>query len=132
MALFPRWSNLKHFNNVSTTTFGDGQVFYDILKVRFCNYCLHSKHDLVPFLQCILPCIVQLLPRNSIFINCIRTYQRYRLMIGLNCMSDRRLHHLSEIIERYKDEFLVRSLYIDSLENILIQVSSIEIMQRLS
>jgi hypothetical protein len=25
--------NLKHFGNVSTTTFGDGQVFYDILKV---------------------------------------------------------------------------------------------------
>ncbi|KAG5650062.1 hypothetical protein H0H81_000906 [Sphagnurus paluster] len=32
MALFPHWSNLKHFPNVSTTTFGDGQVFYDILK----------------------------------------------------------------------------------------------------
>ncbi|KAF8800476.1 hypothetical protein BYT27DRAFT_7262875 [Phlegmacium glaucopus] len=87
MALFPCWSNLKHFHNVSTTTFGDGQAFYDILK-------------------CILPCIIQLLPRNSIFVKCIRTYQRYRLMIGLNCMSERRLQRLSEIIGRYKDEFL--------------------------
>ncbi|PPQ87069.1 hypothetical protein CVT25_000049 [Psilocybe cyanescens] len=87
MALFPRWSNLKHFSNVSTTTFGDGQAFYDILK-------------------CILPCIVQLLPRNSIFVKCIRTYQRYRLMIGLTCMSERRLQRLSGIIEKYQDEFL--------------------------
>jgi len=37
MALFPRWSNLKHFYHVSTTTFGDGQAYYDILKV----YILH-------------------------------------------------------------------------------------------
>lgn len=35
MALFPRWSDLKHFCNVSTTTFGDGQAFYDILKANF-------------------------------------------------------------------------------------------------
>ena len=34
MAIFPRWSNLKHFNNVTTTHFTDGQAFYDILKVR--------------------------------------------------------------------------------------------------
>lgn len=34
MAFFPRWSNLKHFNNVTTTHFTDGQAFYDILKVR--------------------------------------------------------------------------------------------------
>ena len=62
--------------------------------------------------QCILPCIVQLLPKNSIFIKCIQAYQRYRLMIGLNCMSERRLQRLSEIIESYKDAFLVcSSLY---------------------
>jgi len=34
MAIFSRWSNLKHFNNVTTTHFTDGQAFYDILKVR--------------------------------------------------------------------------------------------------
>ena len=34
---------------------------------------------------------MQLLPKNSIFIKCIQAYQRYRLMIGLNCMSERRL-----------------------------------------
>jgi hypothetical protein len=33
MMMFPRWSNLKHFNNVTTTHFTDGQAFYDILKV---------------------------------------------------------------------------------------------------
>jgi hypothetical protein len=35
MADFPRWSDLKHFNNVTTTHFTDGQAFYDILKVSF-------------------------------------------------------------------------------------------------
>jgi hypothetical protein len=33
MAKFPRWSDMKHFNAVSTTEFSDGQAFYDILKV---------------------------------------------------------------------------------------------------
>jgi hypothetical protein len=33
MAIFPRWSGLKHFYNVTTTQFTDGQAFYDILKV---------------------------------------------------------------------------------------------------
>ena len=33
MAIFPRWSNLKHFYGVTTTHFTDGQSFYDILKV---------------------------------------------------------------------------------------------------
>jgi hypothetical protein len=31
--MFPRWRSLKHFNNVTTTHFTDGQAFYDILKV---------------------------------------------------------------------------------------------------
>jgi len=38
MADFPRWSDLKHFNNVTTTHFTDGQAFYDILKVCACFF----------------------------------------------------------------------------------------------
>ena len=38
MAVFPRWSGLKHFNAVTTTHFTDGQAFYDILKVC-ANFC---------------------------------------------------------------------------------------------
>ena len=33
MGIFPRWNGLKHFYNVTTTHFTDGQAFYDILKV---------------------------------------------------------------------------------------------------
>ncbi len=44
MALFPRWNDLKHFGNVSTTTFGDGQAFYDILKVILC-LSLKNRHS---------------------------------------------------------------------------------------
>ena len=38
MADFPWWSDLKHFNNVTTTHFTDGQAFYDILKVCTCFF----------------------------------------------------------------------------------------------
>ncbi len=130
MAQFPRWSNLKHFSNVSTTTFGDGQVFYDILKVHSAFTIPKINSVDSQSLQCILPCIVQLLPRNSIFIKCICTYQQYRLMIGLNCMSERCLQRLSKIIERYKEEFIVCSMLYQSLENRLIHYS-IEIVSSL-
>ena len=35
MGVFPRWNGLKHFYNVTTIKFTDGQSFYDILKVSF-------------------------------------------------------------------------------------------------
>ena len=93
--------------------------------------CLSFKQaQFVLFSQCILPCIVQLLPKNSIFIKCIRAYQCYRLMIGLNCMSERRLQRLSDIIERYKNTFMVCSFFKCSfIGNILIQVYVIEFVQ---
>ncbi|PPQ86075.1 hypothetical protein CVT25_003329, partial [Psilocybe cyanescens] len=83
MSKFPYWNNLKHFNHVATVSFTDGQSFYDILK-------------------CILPCIVQLLPRNSPLVHAIRAYQCYRIMIGLRCMTDRRFKHLEELIGKYE------------------------------
>ncbi|KAJ7663215.1 hypothetical protein DFH06DRAFT_1395296 [Mycena polygramma] len=68
MAKVPRWKNLKHFSNVTTEEYTDGQAFLDILK-------------------CILPCIVQLLDSNSALVNCLRAYQLYRFNIGLKCSS---------------------------------------------
>ncbi|EGO31125.1 hypothetical protein SERLADRAFT_432782 [Serpula lacrymans var. lacrymans S7.9] len=78
-----RWPGLKHFMNVTTVEYADGQVFYDILK-------------------CILPCIVQILPRNSTLVHGIRAYARYRLMIGLNCMTEGRTHRLKQYIIQYE------------------------------
>ncbi|KAJ7617483.1 hypothetical protein DFH06DRAFT_1062143 [Mycena polygramma] len=83
MRRFPRWANLKHFNQVTTVHFTDGQSFYDILK-------------------CILPCIVQLFPSNNSLVHCIRAYQRYRIMVGMRCMPERRLQRLDEFIHAYE------------------------------
>ncbi|KAF7314762.1 hypothetical protein MKEN_00950200 [Mycena kentingensis (nom. inval.)] len=83
MKEFPRWANLKHFNQVTTVHFTDGQSFYDILK-------------------CILPCIVQLLPRNDPLVHCIRAFQRYRILVGMHCMPETRLRRLKAVIKEYK------------------------------
>ena len=100
MREFPSWNSLKHFNHVSTISFTDGQSFYDILKVGF---RLYYQGTLELFcIQCILPCIVQLLPRNSSLIHCIRACQCYRIVIGLRCMTDRRFKHLKELIKKYE------------------------------
>ncbi|EGO30797.1 hypothetical protein SERLADRAFT_404810 [Serpula lacrymans var. lacrymans S7.9] len=78
-----RWPGLKHFMNVTTVKYADGQVFYDILK-------------------CILHCIVQILPRNSTLVHGIQAYARYPLMIGLICMTEGRTHRLKEYITQYE------------------------------
>ncbi|KAJ7769544.1 hypothetical protein B0H14DRAFT_3116658 [Mycena olivaceomarginata] len=83
MRNFPRWPNLKHFNAVTTIHFTDGQSFYDILK-------------------CVLPCIVQLFPPDNVLVHCIRAFQRYRLMVGMYCMPERRLKRLDTMIEDYE------------------------------
>ena len=102
MHKFPAWNNLKHFNHVSTISFTDGQSFYDILKVNCTSSFVQSNLILLCHIQCILPCIVQLLPRNSPLIHCIRAYQSYRIMIGLRCMTDRRLKYLEGLIKDYE------------------------------
>ncbi|KAJ7221503.1 hypothetical protein GGX14DRAFT_669953 [Mycena pura] len=83
MKAFPRWANLKHFNQVSTVHFTDGQSFYDILK-------------------CILYCIVQILPANDPLVHCIRAYQRYRILVGMHCMPETRLLRLKAVIKDYR------------------------------
>ncbi|KAJ7581540.1 hypothetical protein C8J56DRAFT_1057519 [Mycena floridula] len=84
MHQFPRWSKLKHFKSVSNIDYSDGQTFFDILK-------------------CCLPCLVQILLKNSPLIHCIRAFQRYRMVVGLHCHSDKRLELLkNDIIPAYE------------------------------
>ncbi|KAI4294699.1 hypothetical protein K525DRAFT_290407 [Schizophyllum commune Loenen D] len=83
MRNFPRWQSLKHFSNVTSKHFADGQSFFDILK-------------------CILPCITQILPSNSVLVRCIRAYLKYRMMIGMTCMTERRLALLKECVQEYE------------------------------
>ncbi|KAK7034357.1 hypothetical protein R3P38DRAFT_2385072, partial [Favolaschia claudopus] len=83
MRKFARWPELKHFNQVTTIHFSDGETFYHIMK-------------------CILPCIVQILPRNSVLVHCLRSYQRLRVMIGMTCMPETRLDRLATFIKDYE------------------------------
>ncbi|KAJ7814935.1 hypothetical protein B0H13DRAFT_2381356 [Mycena leptocephala] len=83
MASMPRWPGLKRFPHVTTVDYADAQSFYDILK-------------------CVLPCIVQLLPKNSALVHCIRAYQQYRLMTGLHCTTEERISGLKGYIKKYE------------------------------
>ncbi|KAJ7166717.1 hypothetical protein C8R46DRAFT_996401 [Mycena filopes] len=83
MREFPRWAGLKHFNEVTTVHFADGQAFYDILKS-------------------ILPCIVQIFPRDSSLVHCIRAFECVRIMTGMCCMPLSRLKRLGEFIKDYE------------------------------
>ncbi|KAJ7347985.1 hypothetical protein DFH08DRAFT_867079 [Mycena albidolilacea] len=84
MRKFARWPGLKHFNEVTTIRFTDGQSFYDILKS-------------------VLPCIVQLLPHNSELVHCIWVCQQVWIMTGMHCMPSSRLEHLGLfIIQEYE------------------------------
>ncbi|KAK7034389.1 hypothetical protein R3P38DRAFT_3185238 [Favolaschia claudopus] len=75
MRKFARWPGLKHFNRVTTVHFSDGETFYHIIKI---------------------------LPPNSALVHCLRSYQRLRAMIGMNCMSDSRLYRLATFIKDYE------------------------------
>ncbi|KAG2148877.1 hypothetical protein DEU56DRAFT_729847 [Suillus clintonianus] len=79
-----RWSNLKHFLNVTTIEYADGTAFFDILR-------------------CLLPCIVQLLPKNSVLVNCLHAYAQIRTMIQMRCMTEDRIQRLQGYIKTYMD-----------------------------
>lgn len=57
----------------------------------------HAQHT-----QCILPCLVPLLPRNDPLIHCIRAYVKYRVMSSLHATSDHRLATLKLFISKYE------------------------------
>ncbi|KAJ7082343.1 hypothetical protein C8R43DRAFT_1092786 [Mycena crocata] len=83
MAAMPRWPGLKHFPNVTTIDITNAEVWYDILK-------------------CILPCIVQLLPKNSTLVHYIRAYMKYCLRIGIHCTTEERITRLNGYIKNYE------------------------------
>ncbi|TFK47051.1 hypothetical protein OE88DRAFT_1774381 [Heliocybe sulcata] len=86
MSEFPRWPDLKHFDDVTTEQYTDGNSFLDILK-------------------CILPCIVQLFPANAPLIWCIRSYIKYRLMVGMRCMPESRLKKFLKKLKEYVSDY---------------------------
>ncbi|KAI0313191.1 hypothetical protein OF83DRAFT_1065930, partial [Amylostereum chailletii] len=51
---------------------------------------------------CVIPCAVNLLPRNSPLVLCIRAYARFRMMVGLHCMTSSRLARLKAYMAEYE------------------------------
>lgn len=43
------------------------------------------------------------MPPDSVLVQCIRAYARYRIMIGLHCMAEDRLERLRRYISAYKN-----------------------------
>ncbi|KAF7371709.1 hypothetical protein MVEN_00027400 [Mycena venus] len=84
MSQFPRWRGLKHTPSPTTIDYSDGQTFVDILK------------------QSSLPCIVQLLPRDSPFVQIIRVMQKLRIMLGLDVTTKTRLNHVDQLVLDYE------------------------------
>ncbi|KAJ7211148.1 hypothetical protein GGX14DRAFT_565019 [Mycena pura] len=83
MGRFPRWRDLKHTPSPTTIEYSEGQTFVDILKSS-------------------LPCLVQLLPRNSCLVRIVRAMQKLRIMLGLSVTTQTRLDHLNELIREYE------------------------------
>ncbi|KAJ7892470.1 hypothetical protein B0H14DRAFT_2560177 [Mycena olivaceomarginata] len=52
--------------------------------------------------KCILPCIVQLLPADSALVHCIRIYQLYRFLIGLECITEDMIARLRKYMAKYE------------------------------
>ncbi|KAF8582945.1 hypothetical protein K439DRAFT_1349884, partial [Ramaria rubella] len=83
MRQMPRWRGLKHFNAVSTTDFADGNSYRDILK-------------------CILPCLVNLMPRNSSLVHCIRICACLCMIAGLHAITEPQIQYISECLAKYE------------------------------
>ncbi|KAJ7619024.1 hypothetical protein B0H17DRAFT_1219832 [Mycena rosella] len=83
MSQFPRWRGLKHTPSPTTIDYSDGQTFIDILKSS-------------------LPCLVQLLPRNSPFVRIVRVMDKLRIMLGLPVTTRTRLDHLDQLVREYE------------------------------
>jgi hypothetical protein len=65
--------------------------------------------------KCIIPCIVDFLPRNSALVHCIRAYVTYRILVGLTCMTESRLEHLRSALKNYQ-KYCTVSSFVPQLE----------------
>ncbi len=97
MRAFPRWRNLKHFDHVTTIDFSDGQTFYDILKVSFLIQSFRS----LTIMQCLVYCVVPLLPPGSSLVHCLRAYVKFRILVGMTTLTESRKEILTTVIAEY-------------------------------
>jgi hypothetical protein len=48
-----------------------------------------------------LPCLVHLLPRNSPLVRALRALQQFRMLVGMHCMTGKRLKLMERFIKDY-------------------------------
>ncbi|KAJ6589204.1 hypothetical protein B0H19DRAFT_1103276 [Mycena capillaripes] len=56
---------------------------------------------IILFFQSLLSCIVQLLPKDSPWVHAIRAHIRYRMMLGLHCITDEQIERKEKYQLRY-------------------------------
>jgi hypothetical protein len=101
MGNYPRWLGLKHFANVENITFTDADQYMDILKVSSEKLRVNMLYHVLKRIQCILPCICQLLGKDSPLVHCIRAYQQFCIMVGMTVMTADRLERLQTYLDSY-------------------------------
>ncbi|KIJ28043.1 hypothetical protein M422DRAFT_270732 [Sphaerobolus stellatus SS14] len=77
-----RWRGLNHYQEVTAVDFADGNNYRDILK-------------------CILPCIVDILPRDSIVVQAIRLCGINQTVASLNLVSDEQIEYMEKCLPKY-------------------------------
>ncbi|KAF7325465.1 hypothetical protein MKEN_00395100 [Mycena kentingensis (nom. inval.)] len=82
MDQLPRWRDMDHIAAPTTIEFTEGETFLTLLKT-------------------ILPGLVHLLPRNSPLIRALRALQQFRMLVGMHCMTGKRLALMKQYIKAY-------------------------------
>ncbi|KIJ30269.1 hypothetical protein M422DRAFT_268237 [Sphaerobolus stellatus SS14] len=98
MSQVPRWRGLNHYQEVTAVDFADGNNYRDILK-------------------CILPCIVDILPRDSVVVQAIRLCGIIRTIASLNPVSDEQIECLEKCLPKYEAICSCLSLDLDKNYN---------------
>ncbi|KAJ7272206.1 hypothetical protein C8J57DRAFT_1318109, partial [Mycena rebaudengoi] len=109
MDQLPRWRAMEHVPAATTIDFAEGETWLTILKTM-------------------LPCLVHLLPRNSPLVRALRALQQFRMLVGMHCMTGKRLKLMERFIKDYdhacreikdKDfDFLKQHYTVHSLQDI--------------
>ncbi|KIJ50224.1 hypothetical protein M422DRAFT_245466 [Sphaerobolus stellatus SS14] len=79
----PRWRGLNLYQEVTAVDFADGNNYRDIFK-------------------CILPCIVDILPRDSVVVQAIRLCGMIRTIASLNLVSDEQIEYIEKCLPKYE------------------------------
>ena len=77
--------------------FSDGQTFYDILKVSF----LIQSFQSLTIMQCLVYCIVALLPPDSSLVHCLWAFVKFRILVGMTTLTESRKEILTAVIAEY-------------------------------